>query len=111
MQCPACGADNPDGSASCAACGTNLPKTAPRKPLDLIAYDCALLGLIPLAGLLFGPLALILGLIAWRRKEDPSGARISNHALAAMVLGSLIAVTNWLGFTLMVIAVGPGESP
>jgi len=50
-------------------------------------------------------------LIAWRRKEDPSGARISNHALAAMVLGSLIAVTNWLGFTLMVIAVGPGESP
>ena len=94
MRCPACSADNLDGAASCAACGTSLPGTAPRKPLGVIAYQCAVLGLIPLAGLLFGPLALILGLIACRRKDEQSGARISNHALAAMVLGSLIAVTN-----------------
>jgi len=111
MRCPACSADNPDGAASCAACGTSLPETGPSKPLGVIAYQCAVLGLIPLAGLVFGPLALILGLIAWRRKEDRSSARISNHALAAMVLGSLISMTNWLGLTLMVIAVGPGDNP
>jgi hypothetical protein len=60
-------------------------------------------GLIPGAGLLLGPLALLLGVVARRRgKTDP--AFTANHlATAAIILGGLLSVTTWLGLVLMLL--------
>jgi hypothetical protein len=119
MRCPACGVENSAGVPRCTACGAELPRrnrrslaseSMPsqstwldtRNPTALAAYRCSLFGLIPFLGLILGPLALVLGILAWRRaKADP--ALQSGVALAAVVLGALILVTNWVGLVLMII--------
>lgn len=123
MLCPACKADNPAAARRCAACGGKLPRR-PRAAADdevlypswshppdraaLIAYRCSAIGLVPFVGLLLGPVGLALGAVAWARGRNDPSFRGLGPATAAVVLGGLSLVTNWVGLVLMVIGLRSG---
>ena len=119
MRCKACNAENEETAKRCAACGKRLgkprrglavesatpfsPEAEARGRLALRAYRLSLFGLIPFVGLVLGPLAALLGAVAHQRgKKDPS-FQARAPALAAIVLGLLITVTNWFGVMLMIL--------
>jgi hypothetical protein len=121
-RCQSCQADNPAGAARCEACGARLgpkprrrggpedlatPFSAQADPRDReaqIAYRVCVYGLIPGLGLLLGPLALLLGLrTRWRYRHDAEPFKAAGTANAAVLLGSLLALTNWAGLVLMVL--------
>ena len=69
----------------------------------LRAYRLSQWGLIPGVGLVLGPIAIILGLVAgYRGRSDPEYT-FQAPARAALVLGGLVAVTNWIGLVLIVL--------
>src|SRR4051812_29513822 len=69
--------------------------------LGLWSFRLAIWGLIPGVGLLFGPAALLLGLFArLRGLSDPTFFFIA-PTWAGVVLGAIVAVTNWVGLWLM----------
>lgn len=116
MRCPACAVENADKAKKCAGCGGKLPRArrgrenanlteyykvaaagVAQNPPALAAYRCAMVGLIPIAGLFFGAAGLGLGLIGFcRAKADPEGKGIG-HAATGIVLGGLEFVTNLTG--------------
>jgi hypothetical protein len=61
----------------------------------------ALLSVLPGAGLVAGPIASVLGLRATLRGRRDPHFTARSPALAAFVLGTACAITNWVGFTLM----------
>jgi hypothetical protein len=73
-----------------------------RGALAVWAYRLSLCGLLPGVGLLLGPVALVLGLIAalssWRKLGFKSGSL----CIAAIVLGLLTTLTQWWGLSLMI---------
>lgn len=61
------------------------------------AYLCAILGLIPVLGLLLGPFAVLFGIFGFRfAKKDPDSRGIG-HAFLSMILGLLETIFNGLG--------------
>ena len=65
------------------------------------AYLVSLYGLIPLAGLLLGPAAMVMGAWAWMRgRREPAFKGVS-LCKAAILLGFLLTVTQWVGLALM----------
>jgi hypothetical protein len=68
----------------------------------LTAYRCGLLAMIPLVGLVLGPAALVLGLLGRRLERGNSSERGTAQATAAIVLGALTTLTNWIGLLLIV---------
>jgi hypothetical protein len=58
--------------------------------------------LIPLVGLVLGPVAFLLGFVAWRRGQGDPLQKGIGPALAGMLLGGSVAVTNWLGVALII---------
>jgi hypothetical protein len=129
MRCPACNAENLDDAGACAACGTALQARPSRrvrragadsasgdasekkKGLAWTSYRFSVVGLIPLVGLVLGPLAFVLGFVAWYRGQGDPLQKGLGPALAAMLLGGLVAVTNWLGVALMIYGLwSPGRS-
>ena len=122
MRCPACNAVNDRDADRCEACGKPLPRKPARKrnsseELDpaalarteesnraaMRAYRLSVVGLIPFAGLVLGPAALVLGVIAGRRGRDDPAFTARGPARAAVVLGAVDAVTNWAGVVLIVL--------
>jgi hypothetical protein len=116
MRCSSCQAENPNDAPACTACGAKLVQRASRrvpratdsggadetkKGLAWTAYRCGVYGLIPFVGLIMGPIALVLGFVAWQRGYVVDPGRGIGPAKAGMLLGGLIAVTNWLGLALM----------
>jgi hypothetical protein len=117
MQCPACKADNNETARQCSACGARLSRrrrngpgggetTAESwidspNPTALTAYRCGLWAMIPLAGLVLGPAALVLGLAGRRRERPNPSERGTAQATAAIVLGVLTTLTNWIGLLLI----------
>jgi len=120
MRCANCNADNPPRAAACETCGTAFPRklrkrgvaeetdspfgpiAEPSNRRAIHAYRCAVAGLIPGVGLFAGPIALGLGSRAWLRdRKDPSFTAIG-PLHAALLLGVLISLTNWIGAVLMV---------
>jgi hypothetical protein len=68
----------------------------------LWAYRVSLCSLIPGVGLILGPAAAALGVAArLHGRRDPLFT-FHAPALAGVVLGGLVAVTNWVGVVLMV---------
>lgn len=66
-----------------------------RNPLALVAYYVGVFALIPCAGLLLGPTALILGFLGIRyRNKHPSAGGLG-HAITGVVLGLLTTLGNW----------------
>ena len=50
--------------------------------------------------------ALILGIVAWSRDRSAGGEKRVNPARAAIFLGALVLVTNWVGFSLILLGLG-----
>jgi hypothetical protein len=73
-----------------------------RGVLAVWAYRLSLCGLLPGLGLVLGPVALVLGLVAagssWRKLGFKSGSL----CIAAIVLGLLLTLTQWWGLYLMI---------
>jgi len=120
MRCPACHAENEGEGGSCKSCGASLvrrsrrarglseetatPFSGPFEPANLPAlraYWTALLGMVPLAGLLLGPAALLLWVRARRRSRGDARFTAHGPLLAALLLGGAVTLTNWLGVLLM----------
>ena len=121
MRCPACGADLPAEAKQCPACGerTNR-KSRRREPVEEIdspfgrrtdarqaaalrAYRCGVFSLIPLAGLLLGPAAVVLALVAWRQGLRDPAAKGNGYVVAALVLGLAALLCNAAGVVLIVL--------
>jgi hypothetical protein len=70
----------------------------------LRAYRCAVYSLIPIAGLLLGLIAVILGVMVWREGErDPNGKE-SGYIRTAVGLGLVTLLFNAAGVVLIVMA-------
>lgn len=69
----------------------------PANKKALVAYRLSMYGLIPVAGLLLGPVAVAVGLLGWRHYRIFPKDRGIGHAVAAVILGSLEILTNGLG--------------
>lgn len=120
MKCPACGFDNTEDAKRCSSCAERFPRRARRQEsLDqsdspfgktgdsrnataLRAYKYSVLALIPLAGLVFGPLALgYAGRAWWEGRRDPRVRRLG-HIYAAALLGFLTLLAHGTGVYLVV---------
>ncbi|HZV06439.1 MAG TPA: zinc-ribbon domain-containing protein [Gemmataceae bacterium] len=72
----------------------------------LIAYYLGVFSLIPCAGLLLGPAALVLGILGLRYVKAHPTAKGTGHAIAGIVLGGLTTLGNWgLGIVLAIAAI------
>lgn len=120
MRCPACDAEIPDEMSRCGVCDKQLTRRSRRRnsveesdsPSDgerynvvaMRAYRLCVLGLVPGLGLVLGPFAVALGALAKLRGSKASGFTASAAAMVAMLLGSLITITQWVGVTLIVLS-------
>jgi hypothetical protein len=129
MNCPACQGDNPADAEWCGHCRAALADNGkgPRRKLvrrrpaveeadspfsrhiepanrpAAYAYRVSIFALVPGVGMLLGPLAVLLGVLALRRGKGDACFTSSNLARAAIVLGGASAVTNWAGLSLMIL--------
>lgn len=112
-QCHVCQAENLDDAPRCVACNARLRKRerasddAPDSPFSpradainrpiVTAYYIGVWSMVPLLGLILGPLAFFL---AWRGhalgKKHP-GYLGGGHAMFTMILAGAVTVTQWLG--------------
>jgi hypothetical protein len=119
MRCPGCDVQNADEATACSACGKALPKRQRRRPsaddpeanaeAELAnaaadrAYRLCLYGIVPGAGLLLGPVGMVLAIVARSRGGSVQGFTGRGIATGAILLGAMITATQWAGVTLMVI--------
>jgi len=120
MRCPACGANNSAEVLRCSSCGEKVARRPRRQdsqdeyespfawrndsrhPLALWAYRCGVLSLIPLVGLVLGPLALGLALLAWRPVRKEANSKSYGLVIIALLLGFFTLVANGIGIVLIV---------
>lgn len=76
---------------------SRIPKNRPA----VLAYRCAVVGLVPVIGLLMGIFAIVLGFLGRRRFYADPEQRGLGHAVAAIVLGVLELLTNGVGLALI----------
>jgi len=71
-----------------------------RNGMALASYYCGIFGLIPVVGLLLGPIAFILGVLGLLYKRNHPYAHGSGHAIAGIILcfldfGATAAAIGW----------------
>jgi hypothetical protein len=67
----------------------------------------SIFGLIPVAGLVLGPIAVVLGFLARGYGRNDPHFTAQGPALAAIVLGAVDAATNGLGVGLIALSLFP----
>src|SRR5262249_13827173 len=100
---------------SCGSCGVRLSRGANRRtraralPADpqenrlaWKAYDYSLYSMIPIIGLVLGPMGVLLGLLSRRAGKTDTGDKQLSPSAAAIILGLATALTQWLGLYLMI---------
>jgi hypothetical protein len=70
--------------------------------MALAAYYCGVFSLIPFVGGILGPLAIIFGIIGLRKVNENPEARGTGHAIAGIVLGSLVLLGHLIFFIVVV---------
>ena len=75
-------------------------------PAAMYAYRCSLLAMIPVVGLVLGPVAAVWGLVAMRRYRANRKIKGFGQARVAMMVGATTLVSNVAG--LACIAYGQG---
>jgi hypothetical protein len=128
MRCPTCNAENDKETGRCSGCGTILARKPKRRATEVEApspfawpvepanwpctraYWVACAGLIPGLGLVLGPAAIVLGLLGRAYARSQPECTAVEQATAAVLFGSLSALTNWLGLALMVLG-WRGDAP
>jgi hypothetical protein len=113
MYCPNCGSEASTGATHCGSCGWELSRRSGgsrsaeasdasfAERAALRAYRLSIFGLIPLAGLALGPIAVVLGILARGHGRKDPAFTAHGPAAAAVVLGAVDAATNWLGVALI----------
>ncbi len=119
MRCPACGAEISEQTKRCTACGERTARKPRRRepsddydspfgrrddsrpPTALRAYRYAVYSLVPVAGVVLGPVAIALALLAWREGRRDPAARSNGYAMIALVLGLVTFLCNAAGLALM----------
>jgi hypothetical protein len=76
-----------------------------KNPLALIAYYLGVFGLIPVLGLLLGPIALVMGILGVRFARNNPTAGGAGHAITGIVLGILASLLNWGVVIAMVVGI------
>ena len=118
VRCPSCQADNADDARQCASCGGTIARRPRRRvpdpddatgrgstfgsPTAAAAFRCAAYGLIPGLGLLLGPAAVVLALVAYRQERAGPPRKGRSPALGVLALGAAVLVTNWAGVLLVI---------
>jgi hypothetical protein len=72
-----------------------------RNPPAVYSYVTSLFGLVPIAGLVLGPIAIALGVIGRVRLRRQPDIRGGNFAGAGIILGSIDSVTNAVGIAMI----------
>lgn len=114
-RCHVCQAENEDDAPRCTACNARLRRRVTHETTDspfsdradpinrtaVRAYYLALWGMVPVLGLLLGPLAVWLGLRGLRLGRGNAAFTAEGPGRAAVVIGAAVAVTQWLGAALV----------
>ncbi len=66
-----------------------------RNPKGLLAYYTGVFSLIPVLGLLLGPIAFILGILGVKYANRHPEARGKGHAISGIVMGAITTILNW----------------
>jgi hypothetical protein len=66
-----------------------------KNPKALISYYTGILSLLPVLGLVLGPIALILGVAGLRYVSAHPKARGTAHAIVGIILGTLATLGNF----------------
>jgi hypothetical protein len=79
-----------------------------KNPKALAAYYCGVFSLVPILGLLLGPIALIFGILGMLSVSRHPSAKGTGHAIAGIILGFLTMTANWaLGIYILSIGWAP----
>jgi hypothetical protein len=73
-----------------------------KNPMALAGYYTGVFSLIPCFGLIGGPIALVLGILAFKALKQNPMLPGKGHAIAALVMGGLSTLLNW-GVALFVV--------
>jgi hypothetical protein len=73
-----------------------------KNPLALIAYYCGIFTLVPVAGLVVGPVSVLLGVLGYRHGLRHPSAKGTGHAVAGIVFGVIGFIINVVGCYLLV---------
>ena len=77
-----------------------------KNPLAVYSYRTSLYGFTPIAGLILGPVAILLGLIGRRRVARNPEVHGRNFANAGIVIGTIDLVFNAAGVALIGFGMG-----
>lgn len=116
--CPACCSENDANNYRCTACGELLrPEQAPpaadsplsslipyRNAAALAAYYCGVFSLIPCVGVVLAFVALALGVQGLRLARAHPEAKGKGHALAGIILGTIVLVGHIIAIIAMAFA-------
>ncbi len=81
--------DDDDGDAT----GELIPY---KNAMALAGYYCGVVGLLPVLGLVLGPLAIVFSILGLRHKARHPAHGGTAHAIVGIVLGALAALYNWI---------------
>jgi hypothetical protein len=114
MRCPSCGTETGEETGKCTACGVHLPSKVnrrtrarpdPANPQENLlawrAFHCSQFSMIPVAGLILGPLSVSMAVWARRGSRSDSGNKSLGPSAAAIFLGLGTTLTQWLGLYLI----------
>jgi hypothetical protein len=73
-----------------------------RNGLALAGYYVGVFSLIPVVGLILGPLGIIFGIVGLRRVNRNPDIKGTGHAVTAIVLGGIATLVNW-GFVILML--------
>jgi Domain of unknown function (DUF4190) len=76
-----------------------------RNGYALAAYYCGVFGLVPVAGNVLGPIALVLGVLGLRYVKNHPTAKGTAHAIVGIVLGVLETLVYCGGAAFAVVAI------
>ncbi|MCW5947670.1 MAG: DUF4190 domain-containing protein [Fimbriimonadales bacterium] len=89
---------------------SGLDKLIPTKnPFALAGYYVGVFSLIPCAGLVLGPLAIIFGVLGLRQVKQIRGLPGTGHSITAIVLGSITLVANIAAIVVILSSGAPSE--
>jgi hypothetical protein len=118
MLCPNCKAENTVEATECSQCGTKLKRRPRRRNGDdaasfwhqvglrtglaPLSFHLSLFGAIPGFGLVLGPVATVMALIALYRARKDDDIYVKGFARAGLIIGVSLWVTTWVGLYLMI---------
>ena len=116
VRCPSCQAENDPDARRCQSCGGKLTRPRRRRGgnddnnlngtlggrTTQAAFRCVAVGLVPGLGLVFGPVAVVLALLAYRQEKAGPPPPGRSPALGVLAMAAGVLVTNWVGVFLMI---------